>query len=103
VVQEVWSLSEGPFSFESSSVSQHSIQSLVDKAVVLMQSSVDTTLFFGGDVYLDHVVLHIIQLVVEELVASMQYLLDPTLLLKGDKSKELVSPTQYSFDPTPLI
>jgi hypothetical protein len=43
-----WSLFEGPSSFLSSSVSQHSIQSLVDEVVASMQSSVNTTLILGG-------------------------------------------------------
>jgi hypothetical protein len=77
----VWSLSEGPSSSVSSLVSQHSIQSLVDKVVASMLSSVDTTLVLGGDVSLDNVVLHIIQPLVAKVVTSMQYLVNPTLLL----------------------
>jgi hypothetical protein len=91
MVQRAWSLSEGPSSSESSSVSQQSIQSLVDEVVMLMQSSVDTTLILGGDASLDHVVSHPIQPVVEEVVMSMQSSVDPTLLLESDKSTKVVS------------
>jgi hypothetical protein len=52
MVQEVWSLSKGPSSSKSSSVSQH----LVEKAVVPMQYSNENTLALGGDASLDHVV-----------------------------------------------
>jgi hypothetical protein len=65
VVQEAWSLSRGPSGSESFFISQHSSPSLVDIAVVSMQSSADTTPIFGGDVSLDLVVLHPIQTKVE--------------------------------------
>jgi hypothetical protein len=55
VVPEVWSFPGGPSSSESSLVSQHF---LVDIVVMLMKSSADTTLIFGGDASLDLVVLH---------------------------------------------
>jgi hypothetical protein len=68
-----------------------------------MQYSVDTTLIFGGDVSLDHVVSNLIQPVVEEVVVSMQSLVDPTLLLESDKYTKVVSLMQYSTDPTLLL
>jgi hypothetical protein len=49
VVQRVWSLSEGPSSYESSLVSQQLIQSLVDEVVMSMQSSTDPTLLLESD------------------------------------------------------
>jgi hypothetical protein len=95
-------LSEDPSSSESSLVSQHSNQYLVDKVVMSMQYSADTTLVLGGDASLDHVVSHPIQPVVEEVVVSMQSSVDPTLLLESDKSKEVVLSMQSLVDPTPL-
>jgi hypothetical protein len=65
----VWSLSDDSSSSESSSVSQHSNKSLVDKVVMPIKYLADTTLVLGGDVSLDHVVMHPIQPMVEEVVA----------------------------------
>jgi hypothetical protein len=67
-----------------------------------MQSSADTTLVLGGDVYLYRVVLHIIQQLVEEVVVLMQSLANPTLLLESDESTKVVSPMQSLVDPTLL-
>jgi hypothetical protein len=72
VVQKAWSFFEGHFSYDSSLVSQKSIQSLVDEVVMLMQYLVDTTLVLEGDASLDHVLLHPIQLMVKEVVDMMQ-------------------------------
>jgi hypothetical protein len=102
MVRRAWSLSEGPSSSESSSVSQQPIQSLVDEVVMSMQYSVDTTLILGGDASLDHVVSHPIQPMVEEVVMPMQSLVDPTLLLESDESTKVVSLMQSSVDPTLL-
>jgi len=103
VVREAWSLFEGPSSSKSSSVSLQSIQSLVDEAVVPMKCSTNTTLFWGVDESLDHVVSNLIQPVAEEVVVSMQSLVDPTLLLESDKYTKVVSLMQYSTDPTLLL
>jgi hypothetical protein len=86
VVQEAWSLPRGPSGSESSLVSQHSNPSLVDTTVVPMQSLVDTTLLFGGDAFLDHVVLHPVQ----PTVMSMQSSTDTTPVFGGDASLDLV-------------
>jgi hypothetical protein len=64
VVLRPRSLSKGPFSFESSSVSQQIIQPLVDEVVGAMQSLTDPTLLSGGDASFDHVVSQPIQPVV---------------------------------------
>jgi hypothetical protein len=55
-VQRLWSLSARSFDSESFEVSSQSIQPLVAKVVMLMQSSVDPTPLLGGEVPLDHVV-----------------------------------------------
>jgi hypothetical protein len=61
VVQEAQSLSDSPLGSESSLVFQHPNPYLVDTSVMMMQYSVDSTLIFGGDASLDHVVSHHVQ------------------------------------------
>jgi hypothetical protein len=61
VLRKVRSLSSVPSGFESYLVSQHSNPSLVDKTVMPMQSSADTTPILGSDASLNHVVSHIVQ------------------------------------------
>jgi hypothetical protein len=102
VVREAWSLSEGPSIYESSSISQHYIQSLVDKEVVPMQYSADATLVLWVDESLNHVLSHPIQSMVEEVVISMQSSSNPALVLKSDKSKEVFSPMHSLDDPIPI-
>jgi hypothetical protein len=65
------------------------------------QSSLtNTTLILVGDASLDHVVSHLFQQVVEEVVTPMQYSANPTLLLESDQYLKVVEPTQSSADPT---
>jgi hypothetical protein len=54
--QRLWSLSAISFDFDSSKVSLHSIQPLVDEVVMLMQSLTDPTPPLGGDAPSNHVV-----------------------------------------------
>jgi len=49
VIRRAWLFSKIPSTYESSLVSQQSIQSLVDEVVVSMQSSVNPTLLFESD------------------------------------------------------
>jgi hypothetical protein len=98
--------------FESFLVPQHYNPSLVEKMVMLMQSSSDTTLLLGGDVSLDHVVSHHVQ----PMVVSMQSSTNNTPIFGSDASldlvfshpiqptiEEVVIPMQYSVDPTLLL
>jgi hypothetical protein len=55
-VQRLWSLSASSSDSESFEVSSQSIQPLVEKVVMPMQSSTDPTPLLGGEVPLDHVV-----------------------------------------------
>jgi hypothetical protein len=55
-VQILWSLSTSSSKFEYSKVSSQSIQPLVEKVVMLMQSSTNPTPLLGGEVTLVHVV-----------------------------------------------
>jgi hypothetical protein len=55
-VQRLWSLSASSSNSESSEVSLQPIQPLVEKVVMLMQSSFDPTPLLGGEVPLHHVV-----------------------------------------------
>jgi hypothetical protein len=89
-VQRLWSLSASSSDSESFEVSSQSIQPLVEKVVMSMQSSVDPTPLLGGKVPLDHVVLQPIQPLVVKVVMSMQSLDDPTLLLGSDVSTDYV-------------
>jgi hypothetical protein len=82
MVQEAQSLSDSPSGSKSYLVSQHSNPSLVDTSFILMQYLVDTTLIFGCDSSLDHVVSHHVQ----PIVVSIQPSIKPTLLLGGDAS-----------------
>jgi hypothetical protein len=102
MVRRVWSLSEGPSSFVSSSVFQQFNQSLVDEVIMPIPSSVDTSLIFGGDSSLDHVVSHSIQPMVEEVVTPMKYSINPTLLLESDKSSKVGELMQSLADHTLL-
>jgi hypothetical protein len=105
-------LAWGPLGYDSSLVSQHSIPSLVDTTVMLMQSSADTPLFLGGDAVLDLFVSHPIQSV----VVSMQSLTVTNLILGCDASlylivfhpiqltvEEVVVPMKSSIDTTLLL
>jgi hypothetical protein len=83
-VQRLWSLSASSSDSESSWVSSQSIQPLVEKVVMPMQSSADTTPLLRGEVPLDLVVSHPIQPLVEKVVMSMQSSTDPTPLLRGE-------------------
>jgi hypothetical protein len=84
-------------------VSQQSNQYLVDEVVVSMQSSADSTLVFGGDASLDHVLSHHIQPMVEEVVMLMKSLVDPTLLLESEKSKEVTLSMKSLANSTLLL
>jgi hypothetical protein len=57
---------------------------VVEKVVILMQSSSDHTPLFGGDAPLYHVVSQPIHSVAEKVVMLMQYSDDTTPLLGGD-------------------
>jgi hypothetical protein len=94
VVQEAWSFPRGPLVYESSLVSQHYSPSLVDTAIMSMQSSAYTPLPFGGDASLDLVVSHPVQPV----VMFMQYSTDTTHVFGGDASLDLV--VSHPFQPT---
>jgi hypothetical protein len=89
VVQRVYSLSKIPSSYESSLVSQQSIQSLVEEVVVPMQSSIDPTFFLESDES-------------TKVVLSMKSSVNPTLLLESNESTKVVSSMQSSTNPTPL-
>jgi hypothetical protein len=112
VVQEVWSFPGGPSGSESSLVSQHSSPSLVDTAIVIMQSSDDTPLILGGDAYLDLIVSHFVQ----PTIVSMQSSAETTHVFGGDASldlivshpiqptiEEVVVPMKSLVDPTLLL
>jgi hypothetical protein len=105
-------LSDSPSGSESSLVSQHSNTYLVDKMVMSMHSSTETTSIFGSDVSFDHVVSHRVQ----PMTASMQYSTDTTPIFGGDASldlvvshpiqpmvEEVVVLMQSSTDPTLLL
>jgi hypothetical protein len=79
------------------------IQSLVEKVVMPMQSSIDPTPLLRGEVPLDHVVSQPMQSLVEKVVTPSRSLVDPTLLLKSVKSTKVVTPMPSSADPTPLL
>jgi hypothetical protein len=83
-VQRLWSLSARSSDFESSQVSSHPIQSLVEKVVTPKQSLADPTSLLGDEVRLDHVVSHPAHPLVEKVVMSMQSSTDRTLLLRGE-------------------
>jgi hypothetical protein len=100
VLQEAWSLTEGPSNSESYLASQ---PSLVDTTVMSMQSSSNTHLPLGVDASLDLVFSHPFQPTVEEVVVLMQSSADPTLLLESDKPKEVTSPMQYLVNPTLIL
>jgi hypothetical protein len=72
VITRLWSLSASSSDSESSEVSSQSIQPLVEKVVMPMQSSTDPTPLLGGEVPLDHVVSQPIQPLVEKVVMLMQ-------------------------------
>jgi hypothetical protein len=99
-VQRLWSLST---SSSDSEVSSQSIQPLVEKLVMPMQSSADPTPLLGGEVPLDHVVSQPIHPLVEKVVTSMQSSADPTLLLGSVESTKVVTLMQSSDDPTLLL
>jgi hypothetical protein len=80
----LWSLYARSFDSESFEVSSQSIQPLVEKVVMLMQSLVDPTHLLRGEVPLDHVVSHPIQPLDEKVVMLMQSSADPTPLLGGE-------------------
>jgi hypothetical protein len=84
-------------------VSQHSIQPLVDEAIVSMQSSTDPTPILGVDAPSDHVVLQSIQPVVEKVVALMKSSVDPTLILESVESTKVVMSMQCSGNPALLM
>jgi hypothetical protein len=63
---------------------------LVEKVVMLMQSSVDPTPLLGGEVILDHVVPQLIHPLISKVLMLMQSSNDPTLLLGTDMSTEYV-------------
>jgi hypothetical protein len=91
-IQILWSLSAISFDFESFEVSSQPIQPVVEKVVMMRQSSVDPTPLLGGDVPVDHVVSQPIQPVVEKVVTPMHSSDDPTLLLESDESTKVVMP-----------
>jgi hypothetical protein len=99
---------KGPSGFEASMVSQHSIPSLVDTTIMLMQSSADTSIPLGVDASFDLVVSH----PVRSVVMLMQSLTETSPMFGGDVSLDLVvshlvQPTimsmQYSTDNTPIF
>jgi hypothetical protein len=115
-VQILWSLSASSSDSEYFEVSSQSIQPLVEKVVIPMQSSVDPTPLLEGEVPLDLVVSHPIQPLVEKVVMLMQSSTDPTSLLGGEVPLDhvvsqpiqplvvkVVMPMQSSADPTPLL
>jgi hypothetical protein len=115
-VQRLWSLSASSSDSESFEVSSQSIQPLVEKVVMPMQSSADPTPLLRGEVPLDLVVSQPIQPLVEKVVMSMQSSADPTPLLGGEVPldhvvsqpiqplvEKVVMPMQSSADPTPLL
>jgi hypothetical protein len=67
-------------------VSQHYAPSLVDTAVMPMQSSYDTPFPLGVDVSLDLVVSHLVQ----PMIVSMQSLIDTSHMFRGDTPLDLV-------------
>jgi hypothetical protein len=67
-----------------------------------MEYSSDTTLVFGGDASLDHVVSHPFQLGVEEVLELMQSSFHTTLLLESGRSSKVVKLVRYLADPTLL-
>jgi hypothetical protein len=77
MLQEAWSLPEGPSGSESSLVSQ---TYLVDTTVMSMQYSADTPLLLRGDVSLDLFFSHLFQ----PMVVLMQSSIDTTLVFWGD-------------------
>jgi hypothetical protein len=77
VVRRLLSLYDIPSSLESSLVSQQPIQSLIDQVVVLMQYSINATLFLESDES-------------TKVVTLMQSSVDPTLLLGSDLSFDYV-------------
>jgi hypothetical protein len=83
-VQILWSLSASSYDSKSSHVSSQSIQPLVEKVVMPMQSSADPTPLLGGDVPLDHVVPQPIHPLVAKVVMPMQSSADPTPLFGGE-------------------
>jgi hypothetical protein len=129
-IPEAWFSLEGPSGFDSSVVSPHPVQPMVmsmqsltetspmfvgdvsldlvvphhvQPVVVSMQSSTDIIPIFRGDASLELVFSHPIQPMVEEVVMPIKYLVDPTLLLESDISKGVVTPMQFSVDPSFLI
>jgi hypothetical protein len=70
----------------ASLVITHPIQPTVEEVVVPMQSPINPTLLFEGDVSPGLVVMHPIQPTVEEVVAPVKSLVNPTLLLEADVS-----------------
>jgi hypothetical protein len=75
---------------ESSEVSSQSIQPLVEKVVILLQSLTDHTPALGGEVPLYHVVLQPIHPMVYKMVMSMQSSTNPIPLLGGEVPLEHV-------------
>jgi hypothetical protein len=70
-VQRLWSLSASSSDSDYFEVSSQSIQPLVEKVVMLMQSLIDPTPHLGGEVPLYHVVSQLIQPLVAKVVMSM--------------------------------
>jgi hypothetical protein len=95
---EAWGSPKGPSSSEAPVVSPHPVSSLIDMAVISLQSSHDLAPIFDGDVSPIHVTMNPLQPKIEEVVAPMQSLVNPTLLPGSDASfNHVVS----ILDPTP--
>jgi hypothetical protein len=85
-IPKVWGSPKGPSGSEASMVSQHSIPSLVDTIVMLMQSLVDTSFPLGVDASFHLVVSHPVQ----PMVLSMQSSTDTSPMFSGNVSLDLV-------------
>jgi hypothetical protein len=67
-------------------VSPHLVPPLIDMTVMSLQSSLDHTPIFEGDVSPIPVIMHPLQPRIEEVVIPVQSLVNPTLLVEGDAS-----------------
>jgi hypothetical protein len=84
-IPEAWGSPKGPSDSEASVVSPHLVPP-IDMTVMPLQSSLDHTPIFEGDVSPIPVILHPLQPRIEEVVVPVQSLVNPTLFAEGDAS-----------------